>query len=504
VSQRRPRLLILAAVVLVAVGIAVAVVDPFATTRRSADAAEIDAGRTMQTVQRRALTAQQAVVGTLGYGGTWTVAVPATTSAETLGQAEQQAASAHADSLAAKASLLEDIQTLAAAEATLQAAQLKETSDCAGANAAESAGRGGVTGGTQASPVAASATGAGPCSTSMQAAEAAQEAASTAQHTATTDQTQLDEASETLARARRALEAARSTSPGYGSAATYTMLPAAGDVIRRGEALYSINGAPTFLLYGATPAWRSFATGMSSGRDVKQLNANLGSLGFSSAVGDSFTSSTEQGIESLQRSLGIPVTGSLPLGSVVFDPGAARVVAVAPVVGQSVAPGPIITLSSTRHEVSMQLGLSQQAQVKVGDLVTVTLPDNRTTPGVVASVSKVAAAPSDGRGANGNAPSGSPSISVGVRLLRPRDAGTLDQAPVNILITTARVANALVVPVNALVALADGRYALEQVMENGTHQLVPVRPGLFDDEQGLVEVSGTGLAAGQRVVVPAS
>jgi hypothetical protein len=33
---------------------------------------------------------------------------------------------------------------------------------------------------------------------------------------------------------------------------------------------------------------------------------------------------------------------------------------------------------------------------------------------------------------------------------------------------------------------------------------VPVQPGLFDDDAGLVQVTGSGLAAGQRVVVPAS
>jgi hypothetical protein len=62
----------------------------------------------------------------------------------------------------------------------------------------------------------------------------------------------------------------------------------------------------------------------------------------------------------------------------------------------------------------------------------------------------------------------------------------------------------LAVPVDALVALAGGGYAVEEVTSDGSHQLVAVTPGLFDDAQGLVEVSGKGLAAGQRVVVPAS
>jgi hypothetical protein len=61
----------------------------------------------------------------------------------------------------------------------------------------------------------------------------------------------------------------------------------------------------------------------------------------------------------------------------------------------------------------------------------------------------------------------------------------------------------LAVPVNALVALAGGGYAVEEVDASGVHKLVAVSVGLFDDAAGMVQVSGSGLAAGQRVVVPA-
>jgi hypothetical protein len=44
---------------------------------------------------------------------------------------------------------------------------------------------------------------------------------------------------------------------------------------------------------------------------------------------------------------------------------------------------------------------------------------------------------------------------------------------------------------------------VEEVTSGGRHRLVPVTLGLFDDAAGLVQVSGSGLAAGQRVVVPA-
>ena len=51
-------------------------------------------------------------------------------------------------------------------------------------------------------------------------------------------------------------------------------------------------------------------------------------------------------------------------------------------------------------------------------------------------------------------------------------------------------------------AQTDGGYAVEVVGADDIHRLVPVSLGLFDDADGMVQVTGAGLAAGQRVVVP--
>jgi hypothetical protein len=496
-----------AAVLLLVVGVVVAVVDPFAG-RASGGGGVADNGAPtgLVTVVRRSLSSRTSVSGTLGYAGSWTVAVPAGTSAADLQQARQQEASASASYAAAQATATADEQTLADARAVLQAAQLKEASDCAGTNAAASvvapAGSGGApsNGSSGSTPGGGSGSGASACSSSIQAVAADQGTVATAQQKVAADRAQLPGARSTLASARQALAAAQSAASSYGGSASYTMLPAAGKVIRRGQPLYAVNGSATLLLYGRTPAWRGFAAGMSPGRDVAELNANMRALGYGATAGDMFTSATEQAIGALQRAHGFPATGTLPLGSVAFEPAAVRVTGVTPTLGQAVQPGPIMTLSSTRHDVSIQLDASQQSQVKVGDQVLVTLPDNSTTPGIVSSVGKVATTPSSDQSNGG----GGPTVAVDVRLLRPAAGGTLDRAPVNVLITTASVRNALVAPVNALVALAGGGYALEEVTANGTHQLVPVSPGLFDDQAGLVQVSGSGVAAGKRVVVPAS
>ena len=58
-------------------------------------------------------------------------------------------------------------------------------------------------------------------------------------------------------------------------------------------------------------------------------------------------------------------------------------------------------------------------------------------------------------------------------------------------------------PVDALVALAGGGYAVEVIDKRGIHRLLPVSLGLFDDADGLVQVTGSGLTRGEHVVVPA-
>ncbi|HVV58881.1 MAG TPA: HlyD family efflux transporter periplasmic adaptor subunit [Gaiellaceae bacterium] len=285
-----------------------------------------------------------------------------------------------------------------------------------------------------------------------------------------------------------------------GQGGVFTWLPDAGDVIRRGRRLYSVDGNPALLLYGSTPAWREFRLGMSDGRDVAELNRNLRALGYHDAPsGDSFTDGTRRAIEQLQDDRGLSETGVLTLGSVVFRPGRVRVASVLPSVGTPVQPGAsVMTVTSTRHEVDVQLDPSQQGNVHVGDRVRVTLPDNTTTAGVISRIGTVSSSSStagDGRAAP-------PMLDLTARLLHPAAAGRLDQAPVELLITTATAKDVLVVPVTALVAQGGGRYAVEVADTAGGHHLVPVELGLFDDADGLVEVTGSGLRAGRRVVVP--
>jgi len=69
---------------------------------------------------------------------------------------------------------------------------------------------------------------------------------------------------------------------------------------------------------------------------------------------------------------------------------------------------------------------------------------------------------------------------------------------VSVDLVSERRRDVLTVPVTALVARPGGGYAVESAAD---HILVAVTPGLYTDS--LVEVSGSGLRAGMRVVVPA-
>jgi peptidoglycan hydrolase-like protein with peptidoglycan-binding domain len=276
---------------------------------------------------------------------------------------------------------------------------------------------------------------------------------------------------------------------------TLTWLPPAGQVIRQGGVLYRVNnGTPVFLLYGAVPMWRALSEGL-TGADVRQLNRDLVALGYASKSeldprSDYFGPETAYALELLQAHLGLARTGSLSPGRAVFLPSAIRVTG-APGRLDGPAAGVVLQASATRRVVTVEVNAAEQSDVKVGDKVMITLPDGRDTPGVVSSVGAVATTPSSG---------GSPTITVEVAPSDPHATGRLDQAPVEVSITTASVPQALVVPVDALLA-EPGGYAVEVVTPGGDRRLASVTLGLFDDADGMVQV--TGLAAGQRVVVPA-
>src|ERR1700677_977465 len=80
---------------------------------------------------------------------------------------------------------------------------------------------------------------------------------------------------------------------------------------------------------------------MADGADVGELTADLIGLGYGAGLtqGNHYSSTTASAVGRWQGALGLPATGEVLLGQVVFEPGPIRVTSVTPSVGSSVGGG---------------------------------------------------------------------------------------------------------------------------------------------------------------------
>ncbi|MFI5914494.1 peptidoglycan-binding protein [Dactylosporangium sp. NPDC051541] len=274
-----------------------------------------------------------------------------------------------------------------------------------------------------------------------------------------------------------------------------TRAPLAGDVITRGQAVYRVDDTPVVLLYGAVTAYRALAPGV-TGPDVRQLEENLTALGYTGfTVDTTYSAGTATAVRRWQRDQGLPATGAVELGRVLFAPGEIRVDAVTAGVNQTTGGGEeVLRYTGTGHRVTVRLDVSKQRLARAGLEVAVRLPDGRAVPGRVERVATVV------EEASGPAAPPQTRIEALVSLADPAAAAGIDAAVVTVVFTADRRADVLTVPVAALVALAEGGYGVEVVDGPSTHYL-RVETGLFAG--GRVEISGAGLRAGLTVGMPA-
>ena len=533
-SARR-RALVIGAVVLVggAVGGGVALAS---SSRSHVPAASSAGPAATAAVVRTTLINTVQVGGSIGYNGSYTIAAPSGANASTVAQ-DQQAVAEDEQALSSDEQAESDAsaagnQAVAVAQANvstdqsaLAADQAAEAKACAGSGASSSA-----------------------CSQDQQKVSTdqatltqARQELGTAESTAKTDDDQAqakvgaDQVKLRGDRATLSSDQATAVNPGT----TFTWLPQAGHVIRQDQRVYAVSGEPVPLLYGSVPAYRAFYVGMPGGADVGELTHDLIALGYGDglAQSDQYSAATAAAVERWQKARGLPVTGEILLGEVVFEPGPIRVTSVTPSAGASLAGGggaggsgggggdTVLTATGTTAVVSVDLGVSQEYLVKPGDAVSVVLPDGTTTVGGhVETVGTVATCPGGGgtgtasgssssgsagqspcssSGSNGSAGSNSsPTVAVTITLDASPPGASLDQAPVNVNITTQTVSNVLAVPVNALLALQGGGFGVDVVTGSGAVRLVGVTTGLYGNT--LVQVSGPGLMAGTRVEVSSS
>jgi peptidoglycan hydrolase-like protein with peptidoglycan-binding domain/multidrug resistance efflux pump len=222
------------------------------------------------------------------------------------------------------------------------------------------------------------------------------------------------------------------------------------------------------------------------GADVRQLEENLAKLGYTGFTVDGiYDSATAEAVRAWQADLGLPQTGIVEPGRVVFTPGPVRIAEHTARVGSGVGGGggSVLSYTDTVRVVTVPLRVTDQALAVVGRAVTVTVPGASAVEGEISRVGTVVT---------------EQQIDVTVTIASQDALGSLDVAPVEVAFVSQEREDVLTVPVAALLALAEGGYGVE-VVDGATTRIVPVRLGMF--AAGRVEVSGEGIAEGMSVGV---
>jgi hypothetical protein len=276
-----------------------------------------------------------------------------------------------------------------------------------------------------------------------------------------------------------------------GPAGTLTSVPDVGTVVKPGEALYRVDDQPVTYFAGVLPQWRPFEAGMTDGPDVMQLEENLHAWGYlAQAPTAHFDWYTTSAIRKWQKGTGQPQTGTIEQGRIWFGQGEQVVADRSVSVGDQVAPGaPVYTTSGTTKVVTVDLPVGSPL-AKVGGIAEVELPGTGTAPG---KVTKVGDPVTDD--------DGKATVPVTVSLDDPTKAGDLDLLDVSVRFVSETRTAVLSVPVTALGAKAGGGFVVDVVGAAGAVKSVPVTVGLFAGDR--VEITGGGIRAGDRVVVPA-
>jgi len=291
---------------------------------------------------------------------------------------------------------------------------------------------------------------------------------------------------------------------------------APGTQVVTGTVLFHRDGLPVVAIVGdasAVPALdRDLKVGSSAGADVKLLEQMLQAGGFdpdnAMVIDDEFDAATATAVLRWWQSLGVPYSDPavippkdvvVPTGSFVVVPSGLQVGAPELADGAAITSDAVaLTLTSPARVVSTTAPLGDKT-FALGAQIEVVFPDGTSQTGTVTGVGDTATS-------SGNTPGQTPNVPIQISVATiPDSAASYVQIPVTLRAVTDQAKAAFVVPVSALVALAEGGYAIETVTGTGadgtqTTGLIGVTTGLFSD--GFVQVTGDGLSAGLKIVVP--
>jgi hypothetical protein len=271
---------------------------------------------------------------------------------------------------------------------------------------------------------------------------------------------------------------------------TLTALPEPGNVIEPGDVVAEVDGRPVIALEGAFPLWRALGPGVADGKDVLQVEYMLATLGYAQeydiTVDDEWTSATTDAVEAFQEDHGQDDDGVIDLGELIFIDAPVRVADVTGVAGQPASEAGI-SVTSTEQSVHVDLDAADADLVSIDARVEVELPSGETVTGTVSAIGSAQTDEASGE------------TTLPVTLTLSHAPALSDGTPVDVNVEVAAAENVLAVPAEALLALAEGGYAVEVVDSSAGTHLVGVTVGVFAD--GLVEIDGD-VRAGTKVVVP--
>jgi peptidoglycan hydrolase-like protein with peptidoglycan-binding domain len=236
------------------------------------------------------------------------------------------------------------------------------------------------------------------------------------------------------------------------------------------------------------------------GTDVQQLEKDLAELGYPGLTVDhTYTSATAEAVRTWQSDLGLPESGIIEPGQVVFTPGAVRIAEHTARVGDTIG-GPVLSYTGTTKLVTVDLEVADQALAAGRRTVTVTVPGVGAVEGEISKVGTVVTPQEEASAAPGSTSSAvsGARIEVTVTIARQKALGSLDAAPVDVDFISEKRKNVLAVPVAALLALTEGGFGVE-IVDGDTTRIAAVKTGMF--AAGLVEVSGAGIAEGMTIGV---
>lgn len=302
---------------------------------------------------------------------------------------------------------------------------------------------------------------------------------------------QVERATAEIERGDLSLTATLDGSIGFGAAepvsvkakGTITWLPAPGTDLARGAAALRVDDRAIPVLIGTTALYRPLTSWGMTGADVSMVAANLMELGYLRRAdpADARTNSAfRAAVRSWQKALGLERTGDLAPTDVVVLTAESRIAKVTARLGDT-ATGTPFTASTTARIVQAVVPAGDAGLVGAGAAAEIELPDGRKLEGTIRDVGTA------GDGAQSQ-------VRATVEIADQKAVAEVDAGAVVVRVVTKTVADVLIAPVPALIALAEGGYALQD--ESGRLRAVTI--GLIAD--GRVEVTGDGITAGMTVV----